>query len=151
MSTESRRVVPIRPNLTDADEPAPRAASPPGRRVLLPDRANGRFLDHGDHAVQDWRRLVKMSDLPQRLKWPALMVADYATFRTGLDIYPGNERLRKVLGYGKADRAGRALHDLCRLGWIVQVKPSAPGRNAEYALTVPYDLDDHLIYGPDEV
>ncbi|WP_420041755.1 hypothetical protein [Gordonia sp. MP11Mi] len=103
--------------------------------------------------VSDWHRLVARSSLTKPEKHLALTMATYASYRTGADIYPGNRKLARAIGYSKPDLVGPHMQSLRRKGWVVQVKPANEerGRVARYTLSVPLDADTQLIYGPEAV
>ena len=101
----------------------------------------------------DWMRLVGRSSLTKAEKNLARVLALYADYRTGKNIYPGNEKLARHMGYSKSEYVGTPMRGLRNRGWIIQVSSANPrrGRAAKYELAIPIDAEDQLVYGVDEI
>lgn len=100
----------------------------------------------------DWLRLVSRSSLSIPERHLARVLAGYGT-ASGTDIWPGNVRLARAIGYSKPDLVGPHLKALRDKGWIVQAAAANArrDRNARYVLAIPLDIDEQLVYEPDEL
>lgn len=113
---------------------------------------NGQPLSAGLTA-NDWIHTVARSDLPKHLRLVALTLLRFADTGTGRVADLGTVKLARWVGYSKPLYAGQALKELRARGWIVRLRGAGPraGSCAEYVLSLPFDLDNHLIHAYYEV
>lgn len=139
------RVVPIRPDLA-ADEPAPRAASPPpGPTATAPTSNSGTPLpdfgldEFGRPAIDRyrWMDLAERSTLTGPEIRVAMAIAGWAHYATGRDAHPGAIRIARRAGYSDRDKVRPILRRLHEKGWLNLTAPRAGARAAVWELALP--------------
>ncbi|WP_404314357.1 helix-turn-helix domain-containing protein [Prescottella equi] len=98
----------------------------------------------------DWERIIRRVTLPPSAKFLGFVLATYAD-PDGSRIRPGTERLARVMGVS-VPTVKRSLAVLRSGGFIVRAKQGNRWANQadEYRLTLPVELLEMQMLGPDE-